>query len=251
MRTGVTSAAELSRPPLLAHATELATYLKTLTVSELSKSMHVSNVMAERTHELIAQWQSEKHTLPAIDAFIGDIYSGLQVARLTAADRAYAHKHLYILSGLYGAIRALDGVAPYRLEMGYRLPDAPYNNLYSFWGNRIAEVLPSNQTVINLSAVEYTRAVFPHLSPASVIVTPKFLTVSQKTGEPTFVTVHAKIARGAFAHWLITQRVNRIDNLRQFSELGYQFDASRSTAEQPVFVCQEFGGIGMSVRLTK
>lgn len=82
------------------------------------------------------------------------------------------------------------------------------------------------------------------------VVTPKFLTVSPKTGEPTFVVVHAKIARGAFAHWMIMNRVEDVAQLREFNELGYLYDALASTPEQPIFVCQEFGGLGLSVRLS-
>jgi cytoplasmic iron level regulating protein YaaA (DUF328/UPF0246 family) len=121
--------------------------------------------------------------------------------------------------------------------------------MYEFWGKSIASILPPDTTtLINVSAVEYTKALLPHVD--TPVIAPKFLTVSLKTGEPTFVTVHTKIARGAFARWLIQSRIQDPARLIEFSELGYAYDVAMSTSEQPVFICQEFGGIGLSVRLT-
>jgi cytoplasmic iron level regulating protein YaaA (DUF328/UPF0246 family) len=132
--------------------------------------------------------------------------------------------------------------------MGYKLPNERFNNLYNYWNDSIAKLVPENSTILNLSAVEYTKAVLPFCK--NVIVAPKFMTISPKTGEPTFVTVHAKIARGAFAHWLIKQRIDSTIRLTEFNELGYVYMAPLSTPEQPVFVCQQFEGLGLSVRLT-
>ena len=250
MRTNAPVCKTPQIPALHQQAEELAAYLSTLPPSQLQTAMNISAKVAATTHQLFADWQPRPtHSYAAIDAFLGDIYSGLQVRSLSQADRRYANDHLFILSGLYGVLRALDSIQAYRLEMGYRLPDAPYHSLYHFWGDRIARQLPANRTILNLSAVEYTRVVFPHLTKAS-IVTPRFLTISPKTGKPIFVTVHAKIARGAFAHWVITQRVEDTSRLTEFTELGYRFDSLLSTSDQPVFVCQTFGGIGMSVRLS-
>ena len=185
----------------------------------------------------------------AIDSFIGDIYSGLQAMTLSKVDRYYANDCLVILSGLYGVLRPLDGVHPYRLEMGYKFPDIPYNNLYQFWSDRLAQALPQDRTIINTSSAEYTKAIFPYL-PNARIITPKFLTVSPVTHEPTFVTVHAKIARGAFARWLIRNRIEDEASLRNFSELGYRYDPARSTKGEPAFVARTFKGVGLSIRLS-
>lgn len=212
--------------------------------------MQLSSAMAEKTQLLISSWTANPDKLrPAIDTFLGDIYSGLQVQTFSAADRAYANKHLFILSGLYGVLRAHDSIHPYRLEMGYKFPDEPYKNLYTFWGDLIAKQLPVRSTIVNLSAVEYTKAVFPHLT-NSQIITPKFLTISPKTNQPTFVTVHAKIARGAFARWLIQHQITDPSDIVKFNNIGYAYDKAASSPNQPVFVCKEFGGIGLSVRLT-
>ena len=236
-------------PALLKQANELANYLSTVPAKNLQSAMQLSPVMAEKTHQLLTDWSANPDVQrPAIDAFLGDIYSGLQVQTFSSADRAYANKRLFILSGLYGVLRALDSIHPYRLEMGYRLPDEPYKNLYKFWGDAIARKLPAS-TIINLSAVEYTKAVLPYLPDTSVI-TPKFLTISPKTGDPTFVTVHTKIARGAFARWLIQNKVEDPAEIIQFQDIGYSYNTELSTSEQPVFVCENFEGIGLSVRLT-
>ena len=250
MRAGSQGEARHVRPRLQSEADELMRYLEKLSADQLGKSMHLSQKKANETVALLQQWSSDSaQTLPAIDAFLGDIYSGLQVQTFAEADRQYADTHLLILSGLYGGLRALDSIAPYRLEMGYRLPDEPYRNLYNFWDSKIAALLPeATSLVVNLSAVEYTKAFLPYVEKS--VVTPKFLTISPKTGEPTFVVVHAKVARGAFARWLITQRVDNGACLQEFSELGYHYDATLSTPEQPTFVCEEFGGLGLSVRLT-
>lgn len=240
----------------------LAAYMKTLTPEQLQKIMKLSDAMAKKTHLQLQAWSEESPTLPAIDAFLGDIYSGLQVQQLDDDDRAYANEHLYILSGLYGVLRALDEIQPYRLEMGYKLlgndHDASLPNitsLYSFWGDSIAKAFPNTSFIVNLSAVEYTKAIFPHFRNLRthedvLIVSPKFLTVSPKTGTPQFVTVHAKIARGAYARWLIQQRVQTIDALQGFNELGYRYDALLSTPTEPVFVAETFQGLGLSVRLS-
>lgn len=238
------------KPALLEEAIELADYLTTLTPNELQTAMQLSPTMAVKTHELLRTWSMERSLQrPAIDAFLGDIYSGLQVQSFSDDDRQYANDHLFILSGLYGILRALDSIHPYRLEMGYRLPDGPYKSLYKFWGDRIAKQVPADATIINLSAVEYTKAVLPYLKDTPVIA-PKFMTVSPKTGEPTFVTVHAKIARGAFAAWLIKNRIDDVSGIMQFNDIGYTYDKNLSTVESPVFVANKFKGIGLSVRLT-
>ncbi len=249
MRPPAESNTTYQAPALRSQAEELARYLATLSTGQIKHCMNLSQAKAEQTHVLLQHW-SLKSSLqrPAIDAFLGDIYSGLQVQSFSDSDRLYANERLLILSGLYGGLRPLDSIYPYRLEMGYKLPDAKYASLYSYWSDSIARLIPKADVIINLSAVEYTKAVLPRTS--NVVITPKFLTVSPKTNQPTFVTVHAKIARGAFAHWMIKHRIDAIENLVGFNELGYSYDATASSPEQPIFVCQQFKGLGLSVRLT-
>lgn len=249
-------------PALVSDANILARYLQSLSEAQLQKAMQFSPAMAQKTRALVQSWDENGPTLPAIDLFLGDIYSGLQAQAFSQADRRYANEHLFILSGMYGVLRALDEIQPYRLEMGYKLPGNDHDtlqpnitSLYDFWADRIAKALPTERTIVNLSAVEYTKGVFPHFKnlenqAKTRIVTPKFLTVSPKTGEPAFVTVHAKVARGAFARWLIQNRIETIEGLKGFDDIGYVYAPDLSTDDEPVFVAKTFGGIGLSVRLT-
>lgn len=239
----------LQQPSLQSKATQLASYIKTLSPSQLASTMHVSATLALKTHEQFAEWNTTPQMQSlAIDSFIGDIYSGLRADMLSQSDREYANSCLYILSGLYGVLRPFDGIMPYRLEMGYKLPEGLYKNLYSFWGDEVAKILPKTELVINLAAVEYSHVVIPYLIDAQIIA-PKFLTINKATGEPVFVVVHAKIARGAFARWLLTSRISDVVKLKEFTDLGYKFDAELSSLNEPVFVCKEFGGVGLSMRL--
>lgn len=239
----------LQTPLLLPRAKELQTYLASLSPKQLATSMKISLPLAEKTAATYAAWSSDpsKQSL-ALDAFKGDIYSGLQAPELSASDRDYANKTLVILSGLYGLIRPYDGIMPYRLELMYKFPATKFSNLYKFWGQSIAEALPAKGLIVNTSSVEYSKTVLPFVDPVRVI-TPQFFTVDPKTGKPKFVTVHTKIARGAFARWLITTRSTTEDQMLGFDLLGYKYDATLSQPAQPAYVTQEFGGIGLSIRL--
>lgn len=240
----------LRAPQLIDATRELSDYVSRQTESVLGKAMHISPALAGQTRELFMNWSDAvADSSTAIDSFRGDIYSGLRAAELDERDRAYADEHLVILSGLYGLLRPLDAIAPYRLEPAYRFADEPYRNIYTFWGDRIARLLPSGGPIINVSSVEYMKLITPYID-ASRIITPRFMTVHPKTGVPTFVVVHAKIARGAFARWMIKERIEDVSQLAEFSDLGYRYMSSGSTPDSPLFVCESFDGRGLSVRLT-
>lgn len=240
---------------------QLLEYIKTLSPETIKQYMMLSDKKAQETYELIQGLSENSPTLPAIDIFLGDIYSGLQAQTFSSVDREYANTHLFILSGLYGILRALDDIRPYRLEMGYKLPGNAHDlnqpnvtSLYEFWGDAIARQLPQNQPIINLSAKEYTKDLFKRFEAVThhsnlQIISPKFLTVSSKTGQPTFVTVHAKIARGAFARWLIQQQIEDVAKLHEFNEIGYEYSPGDSTPVEPVFIAKKFKGLGLSIRL--
>jgi len=238
-------------PLLLEKTIPLAAYLQTLTPARIQKAMHISEPLSRKVHDTLNLWnaKTDQQSL-AIDSFVGDIYSGLRAAALSKADRDYAQQTLWILSGLYGVLRPYDGVRPYRLEMGYTLPSKTFGSLYAYWGSHIAEVLPKEGLIVNLSAAEYTKTVLPYVDAARVVA-PRFLTINQKTGEPVQVIVHTKIARGAFARWLMMSRVTSSSKLVQFNDLNYRYDAALSTPLEPAFVCKTFGGIGLSMRLRK
>ncbi len=237
----------LGTPLFADEAKQLAELWRGQSTELIAQAMKVSVKKAEEVKQLYQAWSLETDDqTPAIDAFRGDIYSGLQVGSWSAADRDYAHKHLVILSGLYGGLRAGDGISAYRLEMGYKLPGG--QTMYKFWSDKLSGIIrPETTLLINLSAVEYTKALLPYVTQS--VITPKFLTVSPKTGQPTFVTVHAKVARGAYASWIIQNRIDDIEQLTDFSDIGYHYDEALSTTNQPVFVCQKFQGLGLSVRL--
>lgn len=239
----------VTTPLLMQKAQPLAAYLQTLTAAKLQTVMHISEPLAHKVHGTLAAWTAESKSL-AIDSFVGDIYSGLRADTLSQSDRDYAQQTLRILSGLYGILRPYDGVCPYRLEMAYKLPGQPFDNLYKYWGTSIAETLPKEGLIVNLSAVEYTKTVMPYIDTARVVA-PRFLTVNPKTNKPSQVIVHTKIARGAFARWLMMNRISSPNELLQFNDLHYRYNAALSTPAEPTFVCKNFGGIGLSMRLQK
>ena len=249
MRTAHSKDTQTTTPAFIKQASAIAEYMKTLKASEIASIMKVSPKLSETTETLIKDWtKSPTKQSPAIDSFLGDIYSGLQADDLDKNDRVFAQEHLIILSGLYGILKPLDGIFPYRLEMAYKLPDEQFRNLYKFWGEQLASTI-KGEPIVNLTSLELSKALLPHVGIVE-IVTPKFLTVSHKTKEPAFVAVHAKIARGAFAHWLIKERVEAFDALPEFSDLNYKYNKKLSTKTEPVFVAKEFGGLGLSVRLS-
>ena len=239
---------ELSKPALAAQAQELGGYLSGLKLKEIESIMGVSSSLAQEIMATASSWPAAKGKGSALHSFRGDVFSGLQVASFNKKDLAYANQHLKIVSGLYGLLRPLDAVAPYRLEMGYKLTREPYTSLYKFWGDSLAKLLPAGQPIINLTSLEYGRAIVPYLD-KSLVISPRFYTYNAKTRQYTSVAVHSKIARGAFAHWLITQRIDKVSGLNNFDEIGYRYEASLSTPQAPAFVCREFMGKGLSVRL--
>lgn len=238
---------ELTTPVFEAQANELTDYLQELTVEQLQKSMHISEKLAGEVEDLYLE-RLELPATAAVEAFRGDMYSGLRALEWNDVEKDFAQKHLRILSGLYGVLRPFDGIQPYRLELGYRLPEGPYKNLYTFWSDRVAEALPFEGPIINVTSAEYVKVVLPFLD-SSRIITPMFLTQKVAGKEPVFVVVHAKIARGAYARWLIQRGQATVDGLEKFDDLGYKYSPERSSPSQPVYICEQFGGIGLSQRL--
>jgi cytoplasmic iron level regulating protein YaaA (DUF328/UPF0246 family) len=222
-------------PELIDKAVELDRVLKGKSVAELKSLMHLSAKLAESTHALIAGWNADpERQTQAIDAFRGDIFRGLNADKLSADDRTYANDVLRVLSGLYGILRPFDRIHPYRLELYYPLAGEGFANLYQFWGDAVAKTLPKEGLIVDAASDEYARLVRPFFDPAR-IVEPQFLT---QTGdaEPTFVVVHAKVARGAFARWLIETRITDPADFPAFADLDYAYDKSTGTLDRPVFI---------------
>ena len=188
---------ELSTPIFEQQANELTDYLQELTIEEYQKTMHISAKLAGEVEDLYLS-RLDQPLSAAAEMFRGDIYSGLRALEWNDDEKNFAQKHLKILSGLYGVLKPFDGIQAYRLELGYRLPDPKYKDLYNYWGDQIAESLPIDGPIINVTSDEYGKAALPFLD-ASRIITPVFLTQKVAGQEPVFVVVHAKIARGAYA----------------------------------------------------
>ncbi len=236
-------------PMLLESAVRINAVLLRLSVNEIENLMHLSPSLAENTYKTIHSWSTQKSTgSAAIDVFKGDIYSGLQAQSFSADDRIYAEGHLRILSALYGILKPLDLIHPYRLEMGYKLSIDEFKNLYQFWGHSIADTLDPEADIINLTSQEYAKAILPYLKNQTVI-SPLFLTKQAGSNDYVQVAVHSKIARGAFANWMIKQRIENVADIRDFNKLGYAFSDSLSNdATRPVYTCDNFLGIGLSIR---
>ena len=239
---------ELTTPVFEAQANELTDYLQELTLEQYQKVMHISEKLAAQVEDLYLK-RLDLHLTAAVETFRGDIYSGLRALEWNDAEKDFAQKHLKLLSGLYGVLRPYDGIQPYRLELGYRLPEGPYKDLYNFWSDKVAEAIPMDGPIVNVTSDEYAKVVLPFVDP-SRLITPVFLTRKAVGEEPVFVVVHSKIARGAYARWLIKRGLATVDGLEKFDDLGYIYDGERSSPKQPVYVCDQFGGIGLSQRLT-
>lgn len=215
--------------------------LKKYTPAKLESLMDISPKLAALNH---ARYQAftpdftESNARPALLAFRGDVYDGLQADSFSKADIAFAQSHLRILSGLYGALRPLDLIQPYRLEMKTKLKTPRKKDLYDFWGSRITEQLndalaaSENDTLINLASEEYFKAVQPKALHGSII-TPVFKEYHK--GKLQIIALFAKKARGMMAHYAITQRLKTPEGLKKFTQCGYRFDSALSTEHEWIF----------------
>ncbi|MBP7929018.1 MAG: peroxide stress protein YaaA [Acidimicrobiia bacterium] len=212
--------------------------------SEIASLMSISPALAELNFERFQEWTvpfEPDNARQAVLAFDGDVYRGLDAShRFDQADFEYSQKVLRILSGLYGVLRPLDLIQPYRLEMGTKLKTDRGANLYQFWGEQISEMLnadmddsPGETALVNLASKEYFTAVdlddldFP-------VTSPKFLD-SRDGVDFRIVSFYAKRARGEMTGWIISERVQNVGELKAFTGLGYRYAPDLSTDDQPVF----------------
>ncbi|MDX5407527.1 MAG: peroxide stress protein YaaA [Chromatiaceae bacterium] len=232
----------VTQPALLEHSQQLAEICKTLTPADLSSLMHISDKLAGLNAARFAQWQppfTEQNAKAALFAFNGDVYQGLDAASLTDDDITFAQQHLRILSGLYGVLRPLDLMQPYRLEMGTKLANAKGKDLYAFWQDTVTPVLNqqlaalNSDVVVNLASQEYFKAVQPKQLTGRVI-TPVFKDF--KNGQYKIISFFAKKARGLMARYIIQQRLTRSEQLMQFDVAGYQYSPEQSSANELVFL---------------
>lgn len=233
-----------SAPRLLDQAEQLIEVMRTKSVADIAEMMSISTELADLNARRYAEFATPftpKNARPAALAFNGDTYRGLQAPTFEERDFSEAQKTVRILSGLYGVLRPLDLIQPYRLEMGTKLATTKGDTLYDYWDDTIAPTLkadlaasPGPPVVINLASGEYFRAVDTGAVGAPV-VTPRFLDEAP-SGDYRVISFSAKFARGSMAAWLVRNRVRSVRALRDFTEAGYRYDPSQSTADEPTFV---------------
>ena len=235
---------EATQPRFLAEAVKLAKVAAKLKPAKLRELMHISAPLADLNAARFAAFKTPftpGNARPALYTFDGDVYAGLQGPKLDATTVDYAQRHVRILSGLYGLLRPLDLIQPYRLEMGIKLATLRKADLYSFWGDRIARALAedladhADRTLINLASVEYFDAVAVKRLPGPV-VNIDFRDV--RDGELRFNTFIAKRTRGAMARFLCEQRIETPTGLKEFAEDGYCFMPKQSDETRLLFVRQ-------------
>lgn len=231
-----------SHAELLPQAQQLAEIAAALTPAELGQLMKISDKLAGLNAARFAQWTPDitpQTGRAAVLAFKGDVYTGLDAERLSEADFEYAQSHLRILSGLYGVLKPLDLMLPYRLEMGTRLANPKGKDLYAFWGEQITEVInravaqQGDNLLINLASNEYFKSVKSAKLQANLI-TPVFKDL--KNGQYKVISFYAKKARGMMVRYLIENRVTELEQLQQFDSAGYTYSRDLSTPDSPVFL---------------
>lgn len=222
-------------------ADELITELRHLSKARLADLMDISPALAELNYQRYREWSlplTEDNARAAIFAFKGDVYTGLTLDTYSGSDLKFAQKHLRILSGLYGLLRPLDLMFPYRLEMGTALKTKRGKTLYEFWGDRLSEGVNAalaksgSDVLVNLASQEYFKAV----SPAKLkgrIVTPHFK--EKKNGEYKIVSFFAKKARGMMVDYLIKNAINEPEPMKSFDTDGYRFNPALGDSDNWVF----------------
>ncbi|MEM6363278.1 MAG: peroxide stress protein YaaA [Planctomycetota bacterium] len=231
-----------SRCDFLPQSETLIGQLKQLRPSEIASLMNVSEAIAELNHDRFQDWErpsKRNGARPALFAFQGDVYRGFKADELSIKQLDYAQTHLRILSGLYGMLRPMDLILPYRLEMGTKFATPGAKDLIAFWGDRLTNAVNAqlasshSKLILNLASKEYFRSVDSRQLSAPVI-TPAFKEV--KNGKAKMITVFAKMARGSMASWVMRKKARTLKKLYQFNDDGYRYDESLSSQWSPVFV---------------
>ena len=241
--------AQFTQPDFLADTARLVKQLKQLSASEVSSLMKISDKLGELNSDRFNSWQADfddANAKQALLAFQGDVYQGMQVDSFQPEDFEFAQEHLRILSGLYGVLRPLDLIQPYRLEMGTKLAhaklqDLSANTLYEFWADKLTQVLNrqleqlEQKVIINLASNEYFKAVKPKLLEAEII-TPSFK--DWKNGKYKIISFYAKKARGMMTSYIIKNRITDTEKLQNFAEAGYSYNPELSDRKNPTFTRQ-------------
>jgi len=229
-------------PRLLSHTVALAASAKERTRADFKKLMHLSDSLAELTFERFQAMNVaavEEDAKAAAFAYAGDTYRGLDIAQFTKDDMAYAQTHFRMLSGLYGLLRPMDVIKAHRLEMGTRLQTPRGKDLYAFWGAEIANLLNEDSVaaggepvVVNCASVEYFKSVDRKVLVPSVV---DVVFKEEKGGVAKVISFYAKQARGTMARFIVKNRIDRVDDLKDFAEDGYVFRPKESEGTKLVF----------------
>lgn len=237
--TAAPQAVAMTAPQLADQTAELAKVAKKLRVIDLKRMMDLSDSLAKLNRERFQAFRPDSEDgLQAAFAFNGDVYLRLRARELDKKALAWAQDHVRILSGLYGVLRPLDAIQPYRLEMGVRIKTRRGMSLYDFWGPRVSEALDSaladhkERVVVNCASQEYFGAV-DRAALKAPVVSCRFL--EEKDGEARIMSFFAKRARGAMARFAIDNRIERAADLKAFDRDGYRFQPSLSTDEEFTF----------------
>lgn len=232
-----------SQPPLLEQAELLMQDLRPLAPQQLAELMHISDKLALLNAERNSAWQppfTPDNAKQAIYMFNGDVYEGIDAYARSSEEISYIHNHVRILSGLYGVLRPLDLMQPYRLEMGTALPNSRGKNLYEFWGDRITTRLnftlacSEDDVVVNLASQEYFKAIQPAKLNAQII-TPIFKDGKNGTNYKV-VSFYAKRARGLMVKFAAQHGIENVAQLKEFDLEGYAFNAAASSETEWVFL---------------
>ena len=231
-----------TQPEHMADAATLIETLKTYTPAEIGSLMKISCALAQLNVARYEQWSN--HPTPALAkhavlAFNGDVYEGLNANAFSESDLNWLQTHLRILSGLYGTLRPLDCMQPYRLEMGTKLPTAKGKTLYEYWDNKITESInqtlstQANPVLVNLASEEYFKSVQTNKLNARRVLTPVF--EDWKSGQYKIISFYAKRARGLFMRYACQNRIEQEDALKNFDLEDYQFSPEASDDNRWVF----------------
>ncbi|WP_179395627.1 peroxide stress protein YaaA [Lacticaseibacillus absianus] len=232
MRVDTDSWPVASTPALNAEAATLFRSLQQLTLAEAQAVWRCSDRLAATNYARLHATHFDGPRTPAVIGYVGIQYHYMAPDLFTAPAMAYAQANLRILSGLYGVLRPLDGIVPYRLEMQSRLPDHP--SLYAFWGARLHDALDWSAPVLNLASQEYAKALTPYLRPGERFIECVF---GRLQGARVQVrATRAKIARGAMVRYLAERQVTTLAGVQAFDHPEYRFDPARSSDDRLVFL---------------
>lgn len=232
-----------SSPYFLSKSKNLIKNLKNKKLEEISNLMNISEKLALLNSDRYKSWKGSRKESPsskqAIFVFKGDVYQGLNIEEFKKKDLDYSQNHLRLLSGLYGVLRPLDIIEPYRLEMGTKLKISNTKNLYEFWSDDITnqilkdlELIKSN-TILNLASNEYFNSV-KSLEKSANIISPAFKDLSK--GKYKIISFYAKKARGLMASWILRNKIQKEEDLINFNIGGYYFSETESSKNVPVFL---------------